>query len=407
MAFNIEVTNPRLHPKVVPHRIVPVRFARAVGGFSDRDAPDLDDHGFVIPQDFCTAHGAVVGIIQNRTIRVKVIRDRLEPTAQIFPTVDDTSVVSIEHPVAGTSLNASDVDGRQADCIFLDGAATGSTVKETKVKLHFGAADGPVLAEMAVRVYPLLVIPVQAHAVSINGVAPSTTLDDVKNMFNRINRIYAQSGVRFALVNNLMVENVPGFARNGTVTLTNIADQQNTELQTVLRQRPARDSLNAYFFGHYFDTVSGLQDQVLGIAFSRDDANANPPVAATGFPGCQAGITVRDSNDILESSHTAAHEIGHALRLQHYDNGQGDRTRNDIWAHRCLMHNFVNLISTSGAAAVFKNSVARTQVGYGNYADGRIMSGQLLTTKKIAKIFQGDQIEVLRESTRNQTFAPI
>jgi len=405
MAFDLQVTNPRLHSAVVPHRIAPVRFARAVSGFSQTEAPDLDDHGFVIPSAFCTALGPVTGVRQAKKIRVKVIRDRLEPTTQIFPKVEDDTIATIEHPPTGTALSASDVGEHKADCIYINGAATGSTIQETKIKLHYGAVDGPVLAEMAVRVYPTLVIRVQAHLVTINGTAPTTTMANIQSIFRRVNRVYAQAGVRFSLAGAAMNEAVNGFARAGTVTLTNTADQRNTELQTVLRQNAVGNKLNAYFFHHYFDTVTGLQDQVMGIAFNRDDANGNP--AAGAFPGCQAGITMRDSADIKEVSHTTAHEIGHSLRLSHYHNRNGNSVRNDIWAHRDLMHNFVNLISTSNAAATSKNSVARRQIGYGNYSDGRVMAGQLLMTKKLAKIRQSDQINVLRRATRNRSYAPI
>ena len=44
---------------IVPYRLVPVRFARAVDGFTDDAAPDLDDHGFLTAAN-CTAHGPVV-----------------------------------------------------------------------------------------------------------------------------------------------------------------------------------------------------------------------------------------------------------------------------------------------------------------------------------------------------------
>ena len=32
-SFNIALINPQLNPKLTPHRIVPIRFARAVDGF--------------------------------------------------------------------------------------------------------------------------------------------------------------------------------------------------------------------------------------------------------------------------------------------------------------------------------------------------------------------------------------
>jgi hypothetical protein len=410
MAFNIQVTNPQLHPNVVPHRIVPVKFARAVTGFADKDAPDLDDRGFVIPDDFCHARGPVVGVTQEKTIRIKVIRDRLEPATLIFPSTDDASIAALEHPAPGAALNPTDAGARKGDCIYIHGAATGNSPQETMIKLHYGRADGPVIAELAVQVWPELVIRVEAHAVTINGTAPATTLANAQNIFRRINKIYGQAGVRFTIPTALRAEAVNGFARAGAVTLTNVADQQNTELQTVLRQNSAAGRLNAYFFAHYFDTVSNQQDQVLGIAFSRDDARANPPVAATGFPGCQAGITFRDTVDLKEAAHTAAHEIGHSLQLQHYDNGQQgnpSQVRNDIWAHRDLMHNFVDLIAAGAATDTFPNSAARTRVGYGRYSDGRTMAGELLGIKKLAKIRQSDQVNRLRRAIANRTFAPI
>ena len=332
MAFDIKVTNPQLHANVVPHRIVPVRFARAVSGFADTDAPDIDDHGFVLPQDFCSALGPVVGVTQGKTIRVRVMRDRVDPTTSLFLSVDDASIAALDFPSPGDLLPNADVGDRKADCVYLTGTATGSSVQETKLKVHFGAADGPVLAEMAVRVYPELVVQVQAHAVTINGTASGTTIDIARQIFRRVNRIYSQAGVRFSLASNMMVETVNGFARAGTVTLDNsINDQDNTELQTVLRQNPVANRLNAYFFAHFFEIPDNVQDSVLGVAFSRDDARAHPAIPATGFPGCQAGITFRDNADVAQVSATVAHEIGHSLRLSHYAGRNGNAVREEIW----------------------------------------------------------------------------
>jgi hypothetical protein len=426
--FDVQISNPIIHLTVTAHRIVPVRFARAVSGFSDRKAPDLDDHGFTIPASFCSAHGPVIGVIQGETVRVKVIRDHLEPTAQLFPSVDDSSAVGLEFPLEGNHLDPVDkpavvVDdteiaaARQGDCMYVHGEATGSADVETKLKIHFNSLSGPVMAEIAVRVYQPLIIRVQPHAVSINGVGPTTGLGAVQSLFRRVNHIYAQAGVRF-VVNGSMMPEVVGspagaaFTTAGTVTLTNVADERNTELQTVLRGHPVGNALNAYFFAHYFDTVSGLQDQVLGIAFSRDKARSNPPNPATGFPGCQAGITVRDSADPIEAAHTIAHEIGHALRLEHYALGNGSAgvagdQREDIWAHRCLMFNIVGLSATAPAGNRYPSSSARIQVGYGNLANGFPSTGQLLTTKRRSKILQSDQIQVLRQAWRAGSYKPI
>jgi len=410
VAFKLDLINPALHRKLVPHRIVPVHFARAVLGFSDEDAPDMDDRGFVAGT-FATGRGPVIGLrgpaagaASGPTVRVRVVRDRIDAAAQLFATVDNTAVASIEFPV-GAALSPTDIPAsgtspaRPADSVFLRGVST--TEQDTLLKIRFGSATGPVLAEAALRVFPQLTINVQAHVVSINGTSPASTGAQIIQMFKDIGKIYAAAGVNFLLNGALMNEAVTGFARAGTVTLTNVADQRNRELQTVLRQNPLPNTLNAYFIGHYFDTTNGQLDQVLGIAFSTDDANANPPAGT--FPGCQAGITVRDTTDPVEAAHTAAHEIGHALRLQHYGNGNGAQTRHDIWAQRCLMHNFVDLADHPAR----KQTPARTDVGYGTYADGRISAGELLGIKQRTGIPQSDQVNVLRTATNAATFAPV
>ena len=403
-SFNIGLINPQLNSKLTPHRIVPIRFARAVENFSDDTAPDPDDHGFTIPAQFCTAHGPVVGLMgpaagqsTGPVVRIKVMRDRLSNTAQLFPTVDDPSVAKIEFPV-NAALNPNDAAGRPGDCVFLQAATTSES--ETKLKIHHGSAGGPVMAECAVRAYPRLVINVQVHLVSINGVAPSTSFATAQALFQNVGKVYAQAGVAFEVAGSAMNEAVTGYARDGTVTLSNVADQENTELQTILNQNQVAGSLNAYIFGHYFDSsaTSNQLDNVLGIAFSSDDASAHP--AHGTFPGCQPGITLRDSDDPIKAAHTAAHEIGHSLRLVHYANVDNPG-RPDIWAHRCLMFPVVTLNSRP------PSSDARIDVGYGTFANGRTSAGQLLMTKPRAGVQQSDEINVLRAAQIANTFAPV
>ena len=107
-----------IHPAVTPHRIVPIRFARAVKGFSDSSAPDPDDHGFTVPAAFGSARGPVVAVMQGQAIRVKVIRDRFEPGAQLFPSVDDKSIAELQFPLEGNPLDAVD-----HPAVVVDGAS--------------------------------------------------------------------------------------------------------------------------------------------------------------------------------------------------------------------------------------------------------------------------------------------
>lgn len=423
MAIDLQLLNPILTPGLVPQRVVPVRFARSATGFSDVEAPDIDDHGFIV-----TAHGPargpVVGVIKDKTIRVQVIRDRIDEATQLFVSTDDASIADIIFPEAGTALSPNDTpaasDGstpeRKADCIYLKGTSSASSTAEVLIKVHFGAAGGPVVAELGVRAYPHLTIRVKAHSVSINGTGPTTTIGTVRQIFRKVSDVYAQAGITFSVVGGMQAETVTGFARAGMVSLSATADSQNVELQTVLNQNPDHNMLNAYYFGHYFDTVdtsggaAGTPDMVLGIAFSRRQATANP--ATVGFPGCGVGITMRDSADINEAAHTAAHEIGHAMTLEHYNNGNGQSgvvgdVRQDIWAHRDLMHNFVNLVNSDPAVARYKSSNARIDVGYGNYADGRTMTGQLLMNKLRAGIFQSDQVNLVRRAFLNNAYKPL
>ena len=425
MAIRLQVLSPlqTSTENIVPYRLVPVRLARAVDGFTDDTAPDLDDHGN-LPTSFCQAHGPVVGVMPTKTIRVQVVRDRLEAATNLFVTTDDAAKVAIDFPPAGQAIPAADgfVNSifRQGNCIFLTGGNV-TADDETLVKIRANAADGPVLAELSVRIYPKITINVKAHTVTINGIGPNVTMQRFTDLFADVNKIYAQAGIEFVLDPTLSAEAVNGFANNGSVTLTNIDDSRNTELQTVLRQNSAAGMLNAYAISAYQDITQPAgpnQFRVLGIAFSQDDATNNPAEPARNFPGAQAGITFRDNADQHKLAHTIAHEIGHSLRLQHYNLGNGSNNRptdqrEDIWCHRCLMYNIVVLLPTIGhpgdfrANNFYKSSNERIDIGYGVWDDGRIATGQLLMTKLRDGIEQSDQVSIVRASANAGTCFPV
>jgi hypothetical protein len=381
----------------------------------------MDDRGSTIRAGHGQAAGPVVGLIgnvsgvANQTAKIKVMRDRMETTAPIFPTLDSSADVTLVFPPPGQPLNPADVPAaggspeRKADTIHLEVASTGSGDPETKLKLHFGAVDGPVIAELGIVVYAPKTIFVQVHKVTINGpahaltpaaAAPTMSDADIRTVFRRMDRIYTQAGIRVILRSTFLNETVNGYTERGTVTLPNFNDHLNAELQNILNQNPDKNSMNAYIFNQFRDTTRAAPNDllVLGIAFSRRQANANPPVGPfPAFPGCQAGFTLQASPDLFKAAHTAAHEIGHTLELEHYGNRNPEKT--EIWSSRNLMKNTVNMISNA----------AVTNVGYLRFVDGTRRSGSWLGTKSITttSLGQPDQIKIMRTATANGSFKPV
>lgn len=424
MAFNLNVIDPMVLPQATQRRVTLVHFARAITGFAEKFAPDLDTRGGgVIRAGKGQAHGPVVGLIGNATgtakqqIRIKLMRVRIDDTQQLFPEITGGAAVTLVHPSPGQPLSTADIPAagstpeRLADCVYLECNSDGAGDPEVKLLIHYGTSTGPVIAEMGVVVYSPLIIPIQIHKVTINGPTPGTdpvaaacsfSDPDIRSVFDDMDKIYTQAGMRVTLRDNFLVDTVNNFTERGTVTLTNVADQRNQELQTILNTNTRPDVMNCYIFNRFRDITQavGRQFGVLGIAFSQDDVRANPP--ASPFPGCQAGFTMRIDTDLKKIAHTAAHEIGHTLRLQHYG-GRGSIPDmiDEIWTNRNLMRNLVSFQP---------NGAAHREVGYLSQDNGNLRAGSWLGTKKSGSdgsLAQPDQIRIMREAAAAGSYKPI
>ncbi len=306
--------------------------------------------------------------------------------------MDDESIAKIVFPDPGDPLSAQDTPAdangvvHQGDCVFVQGPAGAKQTKSTKLFIHHGKASGPVMAEMAIFVYPLLIIPVRLHSVVVRGTPPDFSEAQVKALFTRVNRVYAQAGIRFTFPSTMQTtpfDSSPLAA--GTIDV-------DANFDAIFDSDNDPDMLNVYFCHSFTDP------EVMGAG----DNKVSSPGSRTGF------FFRTDQPDLSQLESTIAHELGHTLRLDHYNLGDPPNVREDIWAHRNLMHNSVNVAEdpSQSPGNHFLPSEARSHVGYGLFPDTSPRAGTFLMTKQRSVIAQSNQIALVRQTVVAGQFKP-
>ena len=415
------------HPTATPHRVTVVRFARAVQSVQAViNAPDLDDHGFITTDGSAatgSANGPVVGLqgastagVAGRVVRVRVIRDRLDDAAQIFPVVEDSAVARVVFPQPLVPFNATELptpaslpelagfSQMEGDTLYLQGVASAEPPSMTKLRLHFGAVDGPVIAEMALVVFQPLVVEVQPHIVDITGGGGGASspanwdLARVNQLFQLVNAAYAPAGVEFNVIQNMLSESIH-FHTAGTVNI----DDRNPEFDRVLHLHSDPNALNAYFVRAF--NLTGVDGVGTCRTFTQGAATVGGRAGlqmCDDLPSTNAALPARRD---LERGHVMAHEIGHALTLEHYNHRNADRVVHDLWTHRNLMNPtgfHDNSLSPTGSLS----TPNRAFIGYGLYENMNPSEGQMLMIKKRTHIQFSDQVTRIRRAVRTNEYKP-
>jgi hypothetical protein len=343
MVIRIKVSNNR-------QVITPIRFARAVTGAPQADAPDPDDRGFdmgdaVRGWGSSGVRGAMVGILLDTTVRLRVLREDVEDSAELFVTSSEPSLLEVVSPTSGTALGN--------DGIFSVRGVAATTSDAPSIQVHYGAVDGPVIGEMEAQVFPVRTIRVCCHIVSINGTGPTRTAASITTLMEGVNRIWQPCGIQFRYREaEILNETVTGYATAGTVT-TNLndpvpANREWDEFSELLQENPVSWGINIYFVR--------AANEWEGLTYDNDIARPN------GY-----GVVVTDEANANLDAWVLAHEIGHALNL---DLHSGERVastiwRRDIWSYRRLMWSFTG----TPAAPPYHNDV-----GYGAGTTGSMLT---------------------------------
>ncbi len=306
-------------------RVVPITWRRAVTGDPDMDAPDIDHRGFAAPYP-----GSVTGVQAGRTVRVTMIRRRVDTTANLFVTSSDTAVLRIVEPADGR------VPPEVLPDIHFQGVDGGANKREARIEIRLDSATGPVIGVLFVWVFRPLDVDLTPHMITVagpGGAAPVAPIANLNAIMTLVRAVWIHSGVTFSV----------GAAQAKTISLATsgiVSDNPFPgEIRTLLANNwpdgtPnwVPNTINAYFVPQI--GTGGT----LGYGFSRSS------FAARGLanPGILLGDRTAGGgrNGVIHWANDLAHEVGHFFTLWHPEQVQPPVELEDTWSRQRLMHNF-------------------------------------------------------------------
>jgi len=389
----------RLSIKKNRQSIVPIRFYRALAADPPsqsadpvRERPAVDDRGFAMGARLgtwghSTARGAMVGVQEGDTVKVKLLRTDIDDAADLYVTSTDTSVITIASPANGGPIATG---GAERNIIEITGVKDKRNAP-VAVQVRFGALDGPVIAELEPHIFQAVELSVAFHRVNIFGTAPAKNVDDAQTLIATANDIWNPCGIRFRFnPANFFDETIRQHSTNPN------RSQYRHRPSGNWRDLPYRFDRAGYVTSddrwtgaqggrwRESDMVEGLNPANVSINIYWSGNSAAYNNTGTYEDGSWNGLSVVGGNrrgglNIVESvgRYDLGHEIGHFLNLNHADeNAAGDDTDNqDIWLVRRLMY--------SGWPATSPNY--RHDVGYG---PGQY--GALVAVKKLPGTYEGN-----------------
>jgi hypothetical protein len=351
-------------------RIVPVRFERGTIGDPDILYPDIDDrgHNFKIPAcndgiaESSEIRGPVVGVVKKRKIKVKLIREQIDPAAPLYITSSDENVVKVVTPSANSKL----ANGKSTLIELVGGNFVEETTKSARIEVRFESSTGPIVYEMNVYVSHPLTVKLQPYLVTLNGntgsggTKPSIDMNSVMKM---VKALWAPCGIEFD------IHPTKSFA----VSMPTANIMRFTDVNTVLAAQWKAKAINIYIVKEI--------DGALGLGISKAvhaGFGINKPCV---FAGMQSGGVARGHGDNYWWANDLAHELGHFFTLWHPSDSP-NAIRYETWSMRFLMHNY-NYTGRAGPPGASSDWPTFNNFDYGKHSSGNPFRAGLISLKNV------------------------
>jgi hypothetical protein len=350
--------------------IVPIRFSRAIKGFSERSSPEVDDRGYAMgsrPSGWgkTDVRGGMVGLMVDSQVQLRVVREDIDPAVPLFVTSSNPGVLAILEPADGGPLPASGIFKLKGTTIRGDPG---------KIEVRLGSPTGPVLGELEPHLLGVCRVPIQVHRVRCDSAISTGNRPSfpIERILRRIRAIWWPCGIELhAPASRPVVDD--------DIILSHV-DQVNDpdtdawrEVIQVLGLQRGRlglppgtsdQAVNWYIIARFSDAST------VGLGISRDVANAIG--ADTGVFTTADGVAGND-REIERVARTLAHEIGHFLSLAHVQGRNADNPVQDTYGRRQLMYP-ISWLDPGAPNAGLMDLPRGNDVSYGNGVRGCLIT---------------------------------